>query len=111
MGIIFALSSIPGEDIPDVGIPNIDKAVHFAEYLVLGLLTMRAMLNHNINLAKMTFFAIIISLSYALFDEWRQQFVSGRGPDIFDFLSDFAGLVSGVFLYRRRNRIAADKTV
>ena len=103
MGAIFSLSSIPGEFIPQVGIPNIDKLVHFGEYFILGILLVRAFLNSrfNMNLTAIIIVSIAAASLYAATDEWHQNFIPNRIPDIFDFLSDFIGVNMGVLIYRR----------
>ena len=99
--VILCLSSIPGKNIPRVNIPQIDKLVHFSEYLILGLLTARALLGTvaNISLAKTVILSIIIISLYAAFDEWHQNFIPDRTCDIFDFSADFIGLSTGAILY------------
>lgn len=106
MAVIFTLSSIPGQDIPKVDVPNIDKVVHFVEYLILGFLLIRALLKSglNINLAKITILAIIIATLYAASDEWHQRFISGRTCDAIDFFWDFIGLNIGILLYNLNER-------
>jgi len=113
MALIFYLSSIPGKDIPRISIPHIDKAVHFAEFLVLGFLLMKALLalgRGNINLAKAVILSIIIASTYAFIGEWHQGFISGRMPDIFDFIADFIGVSTGIFIYLRRGKIGNSNT-
>ena len=109
MAVIFGLSSIPGKDIPDIGIEGLDKIAHMVEYGILGFLLIRAFLKSrndpagsNINLAGMIILSIIIASVYGITDEWHQGFVPGRTPDFLDLLADFAGLNIGIFLYRRK---------
>ena len=108
MALIFYLSSIPGKDIPRISIPHIDKAVHFAEFLVLGFLLIKAILAlgcSNINLAKAVILSIIIAFAYAFIGEWHQGFISSRMPDILDLIADFIGISAGIFIYLRRDKI------
>jgi len=104
MILISTLSSIPGQDLPDVKVPYLDKLIHLTEYLALGFLLIRAFLNSNLNisLAKAVILSIIITSFYAVIDEWHQRFISGRSPDYFDFLADFIGASIGIFLYKKR---------
>ena len=104
MAAIFAFSSIPGENIPKIPIPNINNLAHFVEFYILGFLLIRAFLNSglNINFTKMLILAIIIASLYACSDEWHQHFVRNRTPDIFDLITDFIGANVGVFLYKKR---------
>lgn len=104
MVVIFILSSIPGEDFPEVGIPNIDKFVHFFEFFLLGLLLIRAFLNSyfNTSLARLVLLSAVSASLYALSDEWHQSFISNRMPDSIDLLTDIIGSTAGVFIYKRR---------
>ena len=104
MAVIFSLSSIPGQDLPRVDFPNADKIAHAVEYLILGFLLIRAISHsfQNISLAKIIISAIIIASSYAIFDEWHQQYIQGRECDFFDFLADFVGASIGIVLYKMR---------
>lgn len=106
MAFIFNLSSIPGQEIPKVNIPNIDKIAHFLEYLILGLLLIRAFLTSglNIGLAKLAVLAIIIAILYGASDEWHQRFVQNRLCDIFDFMWDSIGACAGILLYYLNKR-------
>lgn len=116
MAVIFCVSSVPGSDLPDVGIPHFDKAAHFAEFLVLGMLVFRAYAG---SFPPGDRGAVVASISlaaaYAAFDEWHQRFVPGRSVDLTDFLADVAGIIVGVFLYRsimRKERArGSDKAV
>ncbi|MDD5437500.1 MAG: VanZ family protein [Candidatus Omnitrophica bacterium] len=103
---VFWLSSIPGNDIPDIEIPFADKLIHFSEYFILGLLTLRAGVRSfpNINLAKLIVLFIIILSLYAALDEWHQNFIPGRTADIKDLIVDIIGAGAGMILYKRRVR-------
>lgn len=106
MGIIFIFSSLPGEQLPDIQFPNIDKIVHFVDYLILGVLLFRAFLNTQTDrkFAKIVVLSIAIAVLYGLIDEMHQYFVPGRTPDIMDFTFDIAGSFAGVFIYSMRRK-------
>ncbi|MFA5142536.1 MAG: VanZ family protein [Candidatus Omnitrophota bacterium] len=99
--VISGLSSMPGRDIPQIDIPHIDKLVHFAEFLILGFLTLRAVKSpgSNISLAKAVILSIIIISLYAALDEWHQHFIPGRTTDIVDFIMDITGAIAGMMLH------------
>lgn len=101
---IFMLSSLPARVLPETRIPHIDKVVHALEYLILQVFLIRAILGtfpKNV-LAKTVISAIIISLLYAMTDEWHQGFVPGRECDVYDLLSDIIGSGMGTLIYRMR---------
>lgn len=101
MGAIYVVSSMPGDKLPKIDIPNIDKIAHFLEYFILSMLLMRAFTNStkSFNLTALIILSIIITSLYGFSDEWHQKFVAGRMSDLYDFLTDSIGSIAGAFLY------------
>jgi VanZ family protein len=99
--VIFLLSSIPGDEIPKIEIPGLDKLVHFLEFLILGILLVRAFFNssNNMGLVKIMVFTLVAASSLAFIDEWHQHFIAGRTPDILDFMVDLIGSNVGMVIY------------
>ena len=48
---------------------------------------------------------MLVCILYAVFDELHQIFVPGRGVELRDVLTDSAGAVTGVFLYKGAKRL------
>jgi len=99
MMLIFFLSSIPGDDLPDIDIPHIHMIVHFVEYVVLGFL-LSFSFSHSVGKEKKVFVSVaafVIALLFALSDEWHQAFVPGRSGDwitvCYDAIFAFLGIV------------------
>jgi VanZ family protein len=115
MALIFFSSSIKGEDIPKIDIPNIDKLFHSVEYFILGALLIRAFVNSlpDPNLKLILLVSVLIAFSYGALDEFYQRFVSGRSPEVFDILSDIIGSFLGASLsvYKERMKSAVNKTL
>ena len=115
MVLIYYSSSIYGEEIPKIDIPNIDKLFHFVEYLILGALLVRAFANSSdkANFKLILLLSILIASIYGALDEFHQRFVSGRSPEIFDIFSDIIGSLSGALLsiHKEKSSRAIDKTV
>jgi VanZ family protein len=122
--LIFALSSIPGTDIPSAPIPSADKLVHLGLYGVLGFLWFRCARAWPAS-AKATassprparrstwvstwVWTVVAVLAYGISDELHQAFVPLRSPDILDVLADLVGGALGASLAvaratRRRER-------
>lgn len=104
MGFISALSSIPGEELPTVDLPYIDKIVHFLEFFILGALMVRAFFspkaeNSSRYIVTRVILSVAIAALYAVIDETHQHFISDRTADLFDFLADFIGSTLGVIIY------------
>ena len=115
MALVYYSSSIHGEDIPKIDIPNIDKLFHLVEYFILGALLVRAFANSSdrANFKLILLFSILIASIYGVLDEFHQRFVSGRSPEIFDIVSDILGSFSGVLLsiHKEKGSRAIDKAV
>lgn len=111
--VISYMSSIPGDNLPDLGFVSADKFAHFSEFLVLGILLTRATLGQGpkISLSWAVILSIIVSVFYAVIDEGRQAFIPGRQVDILDLAADAAGAVLGTLLCLRRHFGAKDKTI
>ena len=90
--LIFALSSIPGHSIPNLGIFSFDKLVHTLEFGLFGMLLYRSFFFH-LRVGLPYLFTIAAGSTYAVLDEFHQYFVPGRSCSINDFFADFIGLV------------------
>lgn len=114
MAFIFTLSSIPGRHFKHIHIFGADKIVHLVEFLILGLLLIRAFLNtSSLDTARAIIICVVLATIYAVSDEWHQSFVKDRTADIFDFITDFIGLNAGILMYRKKGSFddAGDKTL
>ena len=90
--VIFALSTQQHLQ-PPVSFPNVDKILHAGEYLVLGLLLVRAT-RASLRVSRPLFAAMIaigIVVTVGVADEFLQSFIPGRQSDIFDLLADTVG--------------------
>jgi len=99
-GIIFYASSIPNVTTPLQEI-HFDKILHFMEYVPFGFLIMRGLCNAEATFSKRTLISLVfvISLVYAISDEFHQLFVSGRNAGIADLILDTMGGSFGGFCY------------
>ena len=98
LGVIFALSSIPGVADPQAPALPIDKVVHAGEYAVLAFVLAGALRRRFappwpvlLVLAGVAVFGAL----YGASDEFHQRFVPGRDPAIGDWLADVTGVVIG----------------
>lgn len=109
MVLIFFLSSIPGDDLPDIEIPFIHLIAHIVEYSILGFLLMRSFLS-SVGWEQRYFAAVtafVISVLFAASDEWHQTFVAGRSGDAMTVVYDAAFAVCGIgtyLLFLKRNK-------
>ena len=94
-GVIFWFSNRP--TISTVDSYAIDfvfkKIAHFIEYAILSVLIYRATKNLKLS--------IILSILYAISDEFHQSFVPGREPRVRDVIIDSVGSVAGAIIWTR----------
>lgn len=99
--LIFVGSSIPrlslGEkfDMP----LGADKVAHFIEYLILAFLFYRGMRGERWGKALPAWlFVVVACLAIGTLDEFHQRFIPGRDANIWDWLADATGIVSGTLI-------------
>ena len=117
--LIYYFSSIP--DLKS-GFPStfdliLRKIAHMIEYGLLVILLLRMFFNNekikedlkkgnasqqNMLYREIIAAGILVSLLYALSDEFHQVFVPGRSGSLWDAGIDFVGSVLGTFLYDRK---------
>ena len=100
---IFAVSSLSRPPGPPL-VLGLDKAVHFAVYGVLGLLTARALRAYGVAPGRAALGAVLLSALYAVSDEVHQAFVPLRSSDPFDWLADVLGAALAARLWWARAR-------
>ena len=98
---IFILSSIPGDQFPEIQFKLADKIVHFFIFGILGLLLARS-INNTVNPFwndRYILWSVLIGIVYGLVDEWHQMYIPGRYTSLSDWIADFLGVVCFVALY------------
>jgi VanZ family protein len=100
--IVLTLSVIPGKSLPDVGIFQIDKLVHFFFFGVLMLLCCYSV--YKISPEKYFFIspllmAGIYSVAFGVMIEILQKFVPGRSFSLADMLANSIGVGIGYLTY------------
>lgn len=106
MGLIFYFSAQTNFDfVPERWqVDPLSWAVHFLEYGVLALLLWQALratprLSH-----RATSLAFILTVLYAISDEWHQFYVPGRYSDVRDVMVDVLGALAALWLAQRLQR-------
>lgn len=77
----------------------IRKSAHFIAYFILGFLvfhTTRLFIKRNL---LTVIIAFIISILYAISDEYHQTFIPGRSGEVRDVLLDSFGSFTGIIVY------------
>lgn len=109
--VIFSLSSLPGELIPDVPVPFFDKIGHLFEFGILGVLLIRALIRSwpRIIVLKLSVWAVAGSVLFGISDEWHQAFVPGRSSEWGEVLWDGIFSIAGMGLFFMGRRIAGGR--
>jgi VanZ family protein len=93
-GVIFGISSIPGNRLPSISAS--DYLIHIFEYVALGaLLIWWRLRNPAISIAGALCQAIFLGSLYGLTDELHQYFVPYRCADPVDWVADTLGSAIG----------------
>ncbi len=86
------------------------KLAHFSEYFILNFLISRALIKTtNLSLKKSLVLAFVVSVLYAVSDEYHQSFVPGREPRIRDIIIDSFGALTASSYLGYRNHILQDR--
>jgi VanZ family protein len=96
--LILAVSSLSGRTLEPLRLASWDKAAHAVEYAVLSLLVARA-LAHDGPWERAPSPRAIAAIAFAAAVAWgaideSYQRLTGRQPDVFDWLADSAGALA-----------------
>ena len=102
MGLIFFLSDQPDLPHPELGWADLalSNVAHALVFGVLAGLWMRVLDGRR----HAWLVALLLTMLYALSDEFHQWFVPGRSADPWDLLADGAGAVLALLLWHRLRR-------
>ncbi|MBN1634113.1 MAG: VanZ family protein [Ignavibacteria bacterium] len=99
--LIFILSSIPGDNLPEITFELNDKLIHAGIYFFAFLLSYLSFSN----IEKPAFitknplaFSLIFTILYSVSDELHQALVPNRSAEVLDFFADVVGSLLGLIL-------------
>ena len=104
LGIIWFVSSLPGDSLPKLETINIDKFAHVFVYFVLSILML---VNYrkgnfgNMSIREVFLAAVIL----ASLDESHQVFIINRSVSVFDLLANLAGIFTGYIVSISKSKI------
>ncbi len=100
MGIIFAFSSRPSDELPDFGLYDllVKKGGHMLGYAILAWLFFRSWQGSGLSRSMAYILAFLSSVLYAISDEIHQAFVPGRHARITDVLIDTVGILLALWM-------------
>lgn len=98
--LIFFLSSLETNEIPEYGFEFGDKLLHLLAFFVYGISLYIGFHKSFINKLKsyIVILTVISGLIFAASDEYHQSFVFGRVCDFYDFLADSIGIILSAFV-------------
>ncbi|MBN1963041.1 MAG: VanZ family protein [Anaerolineae bacterium] len=79
----------------------IKKSGHVLAFGVLAILAMRALIAGGMCAQQAGYVAVVLTVGYALFDEFHQSFTPGRSPSGLDIGLDFVGAALFTLIARR----------
>ena len=92
-GVILSGTSLPQGAVP-IQTSGVDKYLHFSIYTVLGFLLTWQLLEKN-KAWVAVLVAVVVSIAFGAADEWHQQFIPGRYPELADWQADSLGALTG----------------
>jgi len=97
--VVFYASSRAGHELPVFAFAHMDKVLHFGVFAVGGALVTWAFCRWPMRLRWAVLLGILLVSLYGAADEWHQLYTPGRsGADVYDWLADFAGALTGALL-------------
>lgn len=91
IGVVFAVSSIPGRTLLEVGFDVQDSLAHLIEYAVLGFLGFRMLRAEGMGSAAALLGVVVLGAVVGAADENYQRLIPGRMTTWSDYLADLAG--------------------
>lgn len=104
MGLIFFLSHQPSlsSGLEVYWDFILRKLAHMFEYATLTFLLIKSLEGSGLSKKKIVLIAFLISVFYAITDEYHQTFIVGRQGAARDVLIDSFGALLTVWLFRKR---------
>jgi VanZ family protein len=100
--LIFYVSSVPGDALPDFVTSWTDKALHAGAFFVYGVACLIAVCGWNPwwSVGRIQLVALGLGGMYGALDEVHQSFVVGRDSNMLDWGADMLGLSLALLLAR-----------
>jgi VanZ family protein len=101
MGAIFIMSNQPKTNIPSFGVWDllVKKGSHFLAYGVLASLALRV--TDGEGRKRPYLWALLLTILYAISDEFHQTFIPGRNGMLMDVFIDSLGGLTALFSWRK----------
>lgn len=95
---VFIACAIPGHDLPEVDIINVDKLVHVAMFAVLGWFLLHAL---GTDVRGRVAWTLVLGAAYGgLIEVYQATMPIGRSGDVIDGVADAIGILLAVLLFQ-----------
>ncbi len=91
MLLIFAVSSWPSLQSPEIGIIGVDKIAHFTQYFIAGIL-LALYLKSKQTVMKIIIVRFTLLALFCIVDEIHQLWIPGRSVSIYDAIANLSGI-------------------
>lgn len=95
--LILIAILMPGDSVPEVGIPGVDKVIHFGMFFTLTIVFYIEYLWNN-NKLPIWYYAFAVIFIFASSTEIMQFFAVDRSMDMLDLSADTLGIFGGIIL-------------
>ena len=103
LGVLFILSSIPGGEngaLRDLVSSTVANMLHAPAYGLLALLWVFTLRDHGVTEQRSMCVAFLVASGYGALTELHQVWVPGRDPSAIDVISNIAGSLIFIWVYR-----------
>lgn len=97
VALILIAILMPGDSVPEVGIPDIDKVIHFGMFFTLAVVFYLEYFKNN-NKLPIWYYAFAVIFIFASSTEVMQVFAIDRSMDLLDLSADTIGIFIGILL-------------
>ncbi len=97
--LIIGLSSVPGNNFPDLQILTYDKLIHLIEYAIFGYLLSWTLALRIAARAQVMLLTLLLAGTFGALDETYQLLIPGRDFSYGDWVADLLGVIAGSGAY------------
>jgi VanZ family protein len=104
ISVITFLSLIPGDNLPDSPVQNVDIIVHVVMYSFIGIVMLNEFKTQYTGLKWRSKLGIVLALIVygGVIEVIQDTFIPGRFGSISDFMANGIGAMSGLLVYKNK---------
>jgi VanZ family protein len=101
--LIWIVSSLPAEKLPNIDALNLDKLAHISVYFIFSVLLF-VNYKHNKTSKISKYQLLLIAIVLAALDEAHQELVVNRTVSLYDLSANITGVLLGYLVVMRKNK-------